>query len=173
MKTKNLTILAGLIFLSASIFAQGNYRNQGNFNGQGQGLRYQNNFDGQGQGLRYQGDMFMNIPDLTDDQKTKITDMRAANMKEMLPLRNKLREKQAHLNTISTGDNVNMTDVNKTIGEVGAIKIDMAKKRASQRQEVRKILTDDQRVFVDMRSGRNGNRHGGNNRGGYGGRGMR
>ncbi len=172
MKTKNLTILAGLIFLSASIFAQGNYRNQGN-NGQGQGLRYQNNFDGQGQGLRYQGDRFMNIPDLTDDQKTKITDMRAANMKEMLPLRNKLREKQAHLNTISTGDNVNMTDVNKTIGEVGAIKIDMAKKRASQRQEVRKILTDDQRVFVDMRSGRNGNRHKMNNRGGNGGRGMR
>lgn len=140
MKTKNLTILAVLIFVSGSIFAQGNYRNQANMNGQGQRAKTG----------------FMNIPDLTDAQKTKLTDMRAANMKEMLPLRNELKEKQAHLNTISTGDNVNMTDVNKTIGEIGAIKIDMAKKRASHRQEVRKILTDNQKVFFDMHAGQKG-----------------
>ncbi len=136
MKTRNLTILAVLLFVSGSIFAQGQNSKQGN-----------------------KGDRFMNIPDLTETQKTKLTEMRAANMKEMLPLKNELQEKKAHLNTISTGDNVNMNDVNKTLDEMGAIKTNMAKKRAAHRQEVRKILTDDQRVFFDMRAGQKRNKH--------------
>ncbi len=147
MKTRNLTIIAVLLFVTGSVFAQGNQGRKGNFDGQGQ---------------RNKTDRFMNIPDLTDTQKTQIKDMRTANMKEMLPLRNSLREKQAHRNTISTGSNVNMADINKTIDEIGAIKITMAKKRATQRQNVRKILTDDQKVFFDMHSGNNNRRGHGN-----------
>jgi len=136
MKTKNLMFIAVLIFVSSSIFAQGPNSKQGN-----------------------KGNMFMNIPDLTEAQKTQLTEMRAANMKEMLPLRNELQEKQAHLNTISTGDNVNLNDVYKVIDEISTIKTNMAKNRAKHRQEVRKILTDDQRVFFDMHAGKKGNKH--------------
>lgn len=135
MKTRNLTIIAILLFVTGSVFAQGNQGKKGNFKGQ------------------KKGNMFMNIPDLTETQKTQLKDMRTANMKEMLPLKNELQEKQAHLKTVSTGDNVNMNEVNKTLEEISAIKLKMAKNRFANRQEVRKILTDDQRVFFDMHAG--------------------
>ncbi|MCF6365428.1 MAG: Spy/CpxP family protein refolding chaperone [Bacteroidales bacterium] len=141
MRTKNFMIIAILIFVSGSMFAQGPNSKHGN-----------------------RGNGFMNIPDLTEAQKTKLTEMRTANMKEMLPLRNELKEKQARLNTISTGDNVNMKEVNKTIDEIGILKTTMAKKRAAHRQGVRKILTDDQKVFFDMHAGQKGP-HGKNGKG--------
>ncbi len=131
MKTKKIMIIAVLVFVSGSIFAQGQMKRKGQVGGR-----------------------MMNIPDLTDVQKTQIKDMRTANMKVMLPLKNELREKQAHLNTISTGDNVKITDVNIAIEEISAIKLTMAKKRAQHRQDIRKILSDDQRVFFDMQSGK-------------------
>ncbi len=131
MKNKNLVITALFIFLAAGVFAQ-----PGNM---------QQNKKG--------GGMFMNIPDLTEAQKTQLKEMRTANMKEMMPLRNALKEKQAHLQTIQTADNPNMNEINTSIDEIGAIKIKMAKSHAAFRQEVRKILTDDQRIYFDMHVG--------------------
>lgn len=135
MKTRNLTIIVVFLFLAGSVFAQGK---KGNMNRQG-GMNKANSF--------------MNIPDLTDAQKTQLKDMRTANMKKMMPLRNELSEKQAHLKTVSAGDNVNMSEVNKTLEEISAIKLKIAKNRAAQRQEIRKILTDDQKVYFDMHAG--------------------
>ena len=131
MKTKSIIIIAVMIFVSSSIFAQGpNGNKTGN-----------------------KGDKFMNIPDLTDAQKEQIKDMRTKHMKEILPLKNDLKEKEAHLQTISTGDNVDLNKVNAAIDEISIIRTDIAKKRAAFRQDVRKILTDDQRVYFDMHSG--------------------
>jgi Spy/CpxP family protein refolding chaperone len=132
MKSKNLMIIAVLLFLSGSIFAQGQ-----------EGFR-QGKFENKG---------FMNIPDLTEAQKTKLQDMRTANMKEMLPIRNELKEKEARLHTLSTGEKVNMDEVSKLIDEIGAIKTSTAKKRAKHHQEIRLSLTEDQRVFFDMHAG--------------------
>ena len=135
MKTKSLVFVAMIMIFATGVFAQpfgkGKMMNKGQ-----------------------RGERFMNIPDLTDAQKTKLKTMRTAQMKDVLPLRNKMRELQAHKQTVSTGDNVNMTELNKTIDEIGALKIKMEKKRAAHRQAVRKILTEDQRVFFDMHSGR-------------------
>lgn len=95
---------------------------------------------------------FMNIPDLTEDQKEQIKEMRTMHMKEIMPLKNELNEKEAHLQTISTGDNVDLNKVYATIDEIAEIKVNTAKKRAAFKQEVRKVLTEDQRVFFDMHS---------------------
>ncbi|NPA44739.1 MAG: Spy/CpxP family protein refolding chaperone [Chlorobi bacterium] len=131
MKTKKLTlVVAILFFITGSTFAQ-----QGNMANNKKGMNKQNKF--------------MNIPDLTDAQKTQIKEMRTANMKEITPLRNQLREKQAHLQTISTGDNVNKQEVDKTLEEISDIKLQIAKKRESFRQDVRSILTDEQKVYFD------------------------
>jgi Spy/CpxP family protein refolding chaperone len=97
------------------------------------------------------------IPDLTDGQKEQINDLKTQHMKEVLPLRNLVQEKQAQLKSISTGDKVDMDKVNNTIEEIGKIKIDLAKKRAAHRQEIRNVLTEDQRVIFDsmpMKRGR-------------------
>lgn len=132
MKHKNLVIAALFIFLSAGVFAQ-------------KGNNMPQNKKGPG--------MFMNIPDLTDAQQTQLKEMRTAQMKTIMPLKNELKEKQAHLQTLQTADNPNMSEINALIDEIGKIKTNMAKKHAAFRQEVRKILTDDQRVYFDMHAG--------------------
>ena len=111
-----------------------------------------------------------NIPNMTEEQKTKVEDLRTAHMKEMLPLRNEMGELRAKLQTARTGDNVKMDDVNKIIDQKGALQTTMAKKRAEHKQSIRKVLTDKQRVFFDSqqqhrkhrkhRKGQKGNRNG-------------
>ena len=100
------------------------------------------------------------IPDITEKQKEQIKEIRTDHMKEVLPLRNQVREKEAHLQTISTGENVNLEKVNKTIEEISALKMNMAKKRAAHRQEIRKVLTEDQRVIFDSFRMKKGKHHG-------------
>ncbi len=127
MKNKNLIITALFIFLAAGVFAQPRNMQQNKKN----------------------GGMFMNIPDLTDAQKEKIKEMKTAHMKDMQPLKNDLREKNAHLQTLQTAENPNMEAINKQIDDIYVVKTQMAKKHASFRQKIRNILTDDQRVWFD------------------------
>jgi len=102
----------------------------------------------------FKGQRFENcpkIPDLTEEQQEQIKKLKTEHMKMVLPLKNQVREKQPQLETVSTGDNVDMNKVNKNIEEIGALKVQMAKKREAHRQEIRKLLTEDQRVFFDSR----------------------
>ncbi|NPA67136.1 MAG: Spy/CpxP family protein refolding chaperone [Chlorobi bacterium] len=92
----------------------------------------------------------LNIPNLTESQKAQIKEMRTENLKEIKPLRNELREKEAHLQTLQTSDNPNINEIYALIDETGALKTQIAKKRAGFRQDVRKILTEEQRVYYDM-----------------------
>ncbi len=89
------------------------------------------------------------IPDLTQDQQTKLTKLRTAHMKEMMLVKNQLQEKRAHLNTLRTADKPNMSEIDKTIDEIGALNTKMMKQRERFYQSVRKELTDDQRVYFD------------------------
>lgn len=91
----------------------------------------------------------MMIPDLTDQQLEQMKSMRTEHMKEMQSLRNQIAEKKARLRTLSTADKVNMAEINRVIDEMGEMKTQMMKMREQHRQNVRKMLTDDQRVFFD------------------------
>jgi Spy/CpxP family protein refolding chaperone len=90
---------------------------------------------------------------LTAEQKTQIEKLKTAHMKEMIGLKNQLQEKKAHLHTVSTVDKVDMVEVNKTIDEIGALKTEMMKKKEAHKQEVRKLLTEEQRLKFDMQHG--------------------
>ncbi len=93
----------------------------------------------------------MGFLNLTDEQKSQIKKLKTANMKEMLPLKNQIAEKKAHLRTLTTADNVDMIAVNKTIDEIVSIKATMMKKHAAHKQEMRKLLNDEQRIHFDMK----------------------
>ncbi len=92
------------------------------------------------------------IPNLTEEQQTKIHELRTAHMKTMLKYKNEINEKEARLNTLQTEDNADMDKIYKVIDEIGALKTEMNKKKALLRQEIRKLLNDEQRVFFDTRS---------------------
>lgn len=157
MKTQKLTVAAlflalGMI-LSVSLMAQ---------NGQGKGNRNAN-CDGQGKfyhGQNYKGN-FIESLDLSDEQQAKLEKMRTAHMETMLPMQNKMQELQAKRNTLSTDKNADIKAINAVIDEIGALKTEMMKTREAHQQEVRSILTDDQRIKFDMHRSHHKNKGGG------------
>ncbi|MEW5844890.1 MAG: Spy/CpxP family protein refolding chaperone [Bacteroidota bacterium] len=88
---------------------------------------------------------------LTPEQEQKINDLRVKHLKETTPLRNELREKQAHLRTLESADKPDMTAINKTIDEISTLKAKLMKARAAHRAEVSQLLTDEQRVIFNSR----------------------
>jgi Spy/CpxP family protein refolding chaperone len=101
------------------------------------------------------------ISNLTDDQKKKIKELRTPLNKEILPLRNQLAEKRAHLKTLQIAEKVDMKSINNTIDEMSQLQSQIIKKEAAHTQAIRAILTDDQRIAFDMRtnSGRKFHQH--------------
>jgi Spy/CpxP family protein refolding chaperone len=89
------------------------------------------------------------IPDLTEDQKDQIKTLRIELMEHMIQLKNKLQEKAARLRTLQTAAKANMSDINKMIEEIGDLRTEMMKLKAACHQEIRSLLTDEQRVFFD------------------------
>jgi Spy/CpxP family protein refolding chaperone len=112
---------------------------------------------GRGEGRRWANDgpafkeRCMNLPNLTDEQKEKISDLRTKNMKVMLEKRNIFNEKRAKLQTLQTADKADMGAINALIDEIAEVKADMAKQRAAHRQAIRSLLTDEQKVIFDSR----------------------
>ncbi len=105
--------------------------------------------------------MFERLPDLTDTQKDKIGELRTEHLKATLPIKNEMAEKRAELRSLQTAENVDTDAVNKKIEAIGALHIKMMKKRAAHHQEIRNLLTEEQRVIFDSRFGRHkGRRHG-------------
>lgn len=139
-------VLTGLLMIATSAtFAQ---------MGQKRGMK-------QGMGMGNHPGMYQNcqrmIPDLTDEQENNIQELRTAHMSKMTDFRNQLNEKRARLRTLQTADNPNMSNINKVIEEMGEIRIEMHKERASHLKGVRSELTEEQKVYFDnqmMKHGR-------------------
>jgi Spy/CpxP family protein refolding chaperone len=171
-------ILLTVMFASSDLIAQ---RMQRNLNNQGydgtrlhqngvQG-RFNNNNLGQrrmlNQDFDQRGGMFG--LDLTEEQIGKMKELRTSNLKEMLPFKNEMQEKRARLRTLTTAENVNEKEVNKTIDEITSLTSKQMKLREAHQQEIRAMLTDEQRVIFDTSKNRMGKgqfARGGNRRGG-------
>ncbi len=91
------------------------------------------------------------IPNLSDDQKTKIEQLNLTFDKNTLQIRNQIREKAAQLRTLVTQDNANQDQINKLIDEIGSMRINIMKERVATNLKIRGLLTDDQKVIFDMR----------------------
>ncbi|MCQ2975408.1 MAG: Spy/CpxP family protein refolding chaperone [Bacteroidales bacterium] len=88
---------------------------------------------------------------LTETQKNKIEEIKNSDSKRLLEINNLIREKRAHLNTIRCVDKPNMDEINSTIEEIGNLNIEKEKINEKQHQEIRKILTDEQRIKFDSK----------------------
>lgn len=154
-------VLLVAVFAANNVFAQQMQRFYNNQNGNRMML-HQNTDQ---RGMRMAG------LNLSEEQQTKLVELRNKNMKEMLPIRNELQEKRAHLRTLTTAENINQKEIDKVVDEITALTSKQLKTRIAHQQEVRSILTDDQRVLFDsmnhrglgkgslsMGKGRTGNR---------------
>ena len=107
------------------------------------------NRQGTGNGQRYGFEQSLN---LTAEQQTAMKSMRLKLQQELLPIRNKFGENRARLRTLSTVENADMKAINKVIDSNSQLTANMAKLRAANRQAVRKLLTEEQRIMFDSRS---------------------
>ena len=94
-------------------------------------------------------DMHSGIPNLTDEQKAKIKDLRLANFKEMQPLRNQLGELKAKQRTLTTMDKPDIKAIDANIDEISKVTNQLMKIRAAHHQQVRVLLTDEQKIWFD------------------------
>ncbi|HNZ42606.1 MAG TPA: periplasmic heavy metal sensor [Bacteroidales bacterium] len=145
MKTRKVNYLLAIVVAIAMVFASTNTYSQCNKQQTASKAQQVANQDEQAGCMNRQGMM-----NLTPEQEKQMDAIHQKHMKEVLPLKNLIAEKKAHLVTISSGDNVDLVAVNKTIDEMYALKADIAKKQAAMKQEVRKILNDDQKLIFDM-----------------------
>jgi len=150
-----MLFIAMLCSVSADVFAQRGY-------GQGYGQR-----QGYGQGLQT-GYFCNNIPNLTADQQTKITELRTSHWKERQNFSNQLAEKGVRLQILRSADNIDMNAINKSIDEIGVIQTGMMKNQEQHFQTVRAMLTDDQKVYYNNFNRGRGNGQGYGNGRGYG-----
>lgn len=164
MKTMNVkTKILGLailmaIFASSDIFAQRMQRFNGNQNANGlrlnQNIR-QGRMANQDPGQRCMGIMGL---DLSEEQIGKMEEFRTNHLKEMLPIRNEMQEKRAHLRTLTTAENVNQKEIDKVVDEIANLTSKQMKLKIAHQQQMRALLTDNQRVLFDTKGCGQGNR---------------
>ena len=95
---------------------------------------------------------------LSDEQKEAVKSIRMKNMKELKPLKDKLRELEAHQVTLTTAAKADMPAIYAGIEKIGGVKIEMAKIMAKERQDIRALLTEEQLLKFELM--RQGMRHG-------------
>lgn len=142
-KIKKVTLLAivALMLAGTNVFAQRGRNNPG------QGMRMN------------QSESCQMIPDLTEDQQNKIEALRIDHLKVRNNYRNQMAELQARKHTLMTSDNADMKEINSIIDQMADIHNKMMKEGAKHQQDIRRLLTDKQKVYFDSRPMR-GHGHG-------------
>ena len=100
---------------------------------------------------------------LTAKQKEAIGQIRAKTDKELKPMHDRLSELMAHHRSLMTAEKPDMAAINASIEKMGALKVSIEKAEAAQQLEIRKLLTNEQRVQMDKNH--NGEMRGGGQRG--------
>ena len=139
MKTRILiAFMMAALFISSAAMAQNPVQQRNNRMNQRHMLNRQEMRHGFGQNLG-----------LTDEQKEAMKKIRMETAKEVKPLKDELRELEAHQQTLATADNADLKAIYKNIDRMGDVKTKMAKIMAKQRQDVRSLLTEEQRLKMD------------------------
>ena len=102
----------------------------------------------------------LHLLNLTDVQKEAFKKSTLDMHKKMQPLRNELGEAEARQKTLMTAAKPELKAIHKNIERIGELKVEIAKIAAAQRLEMRSLLTDEQRMKLDMFKERENNGRG-------------
>ena len=92
------------------------------------------------------------VPDLTEEQKEKMSELRSAHIQSMTQLKAETMVLRAELDQLSVEKNPSLDKINAKIDELAARRADMEKARATHRMEIRSLLTEEQRIIFDART---------------------
>ena len=95
---------------------------------------------------------YTNIDNLTSEQEAQIQALHTAQLEQRLKFRNQMDELRARKRTLMAEKNPDMGAVNSVIDQMTALRGEMARQAVAHRQEIRNLLTDEQRVQFDERT---------------------
>jgi len=98
--------------------------------------------------------VFREIPNLTEEQKTKLNELQTVFEKENRRANNLINEKRARLRTLQDEDDIDQNAVNKTIDELTALQAGQMKAQVDYKIKVRTVLTPEQREVYNRFYGR-------------------
>ena len=87
---------------------------------------------------------------LTEAQEKQLGKLKLDFKKKVLPLKARIKQAKIELALLVTADKPNQDSINKKIDELLKLKGEKMRLKASHRIEVRKILTEEQRVKFDL-----------------------
>ncbi len=93
---------------------------------------------------------FAMIPGLTEEQKTKIKDLKYERNKDQQMLKAQLAEKKAHLRTLTLADSPDRKAIDKTIDEISALNGTMMKHSVDMKFNMKSIFTPEQYKVWEM-----------------------
>lgn len=99
-------------------------------------------------------DVCQMIPDLTEEQEAQIKSLRLEQLERNTQHRNAMDEMRARKRSMMTEADPDMSAVNNVIDEMTALRNAQMKENVNHRQAVRELLTEEQRVIFDSRTGR-------------------
>jgi len=94
------------------------------------------------------------VENLTPEQEAKIQQLRSAQLERSLKHRAQMDELRARKRSLMLEKNPDMNAVNAVVDQMTAMRGDMMKEAIKHRQEIRNLLTDEQRVQFDARAPR-------------------
>lgn len=124
------------VLLSVPVFAFGPYPECGS----GRGPRY-----GEGRGMGYHRDAGFAKLNLTDEQKTKIEELRTAHWKEIRPIREKMFDKSVELRRAWLQADPDKSRIVALQKEVRVLRDQLEDKSTEHRLSIQKTLTPEQR----------------------------
>ena len=91
------------------------------------------------------------IPNLTKEQNESIKKLQLKISQDVLPIENEIREKEAHLNTLTSVKTPDLDAIYKVVDEIAVQKVKIAKLQIAHDMDIRKVLDDEQRLIFDRR----------------------
>lgn len=150
-RTKNwITALLVLVMVSAGTETFAQRFNQGERPGRGQRQWEE----------RERGARAMEMLDLTEEQAAQLKEMRGTHQKDMTYAMNQIREKEAHLQTLLSAPEQDQKAINKTIDDIAAARAEQMKKKIANRNDLKKILSEEQISQMENLRGHRGPQQG-------------
>ncbi len=91
------------------------------------------------------------IPNLTKEQSEAIKKLQLSISSDVLPIENDIKEKEAKLNSLTTVKNPEINAIYKVVDDIAVLKVKIAKLQIAHDLDIRKLLTDEQRLIFDRR----------------------
>ncbi len=94
----------------------------------------------------------LTIPDLTPEQQSEIEALRTGQLARATAHRAQMAEHRARHQSLSMAQSPDMEQINSNIDQMANIRSEHMKSNAEHKQQIRRLLTDEQRVYFDSRS---------------------